>query len=312
MNEKISILLASYNGETYIESQLHSLACQTRAADEVLIVDDHSSDRTVSLIRQLIRGYGFENWKVIVRPENTGYAENFIEGLKHVSGDLVFFCDQDDIWHRDKIAKMERCFQKNQEIDLLLSDSRYVYENTSQKQVNRTKELRFDRKSGKVCRRRNWPCIKGLGCTFAFRRRLIPVMQALWMPGYPHDLCAWHAAAIRGGIYLVPEALIDYRRHGGNVSGQFERSVDFRVSEITRQLAYLKKIEAYIRSEDKDAISISLREVRFQIEFYKKRADYLKEKKYILWFKMLGMLSYYDRKRNWISDFFCMASRRPE
>ena len=46
------------------------------------------------------------------------------------SGDLVFFCDQDDIWHKDKIAKMERCFQKNQEIDLLLSDSRYVYENT--------------------------------------------------------------------------------------------------------------------------------------------------------------------------------------
>lgn len=302
----ISVILASYNGEKYIREQMESVAGQTREADEVLIVDDHSSDKTAELARQFVQERDLVNWKVSVRPENLGYAHNFIEGIHRLSGDIILFCDQDDIWHRDKIAKMEQWFQHNSEIDLLLSDCQYFYENMEKKQVNRTKELCYNKNNGKIRRRNNWPCIKGLGCTFAFRRRLIPVVNALWAPGYPHDLCVWHAAAIRDGIYLINEKLIDYRRHGNNVSGHFSRSTGFRTDSIYKHIGYLKRIKEYIASSGKGSSAVGLKEVNQQIEFYIKRKKYLEERDWILWMRMLGSLSYYDRKRNWVSDFLCM------
>ena len=61
---KVSIVLCSYNGEKYIEEQLDSLRVQTRPADEVMIFDDRSTDRTVKIVQDFIRKYELSGWSM--------------------------------------------------------------------------------------------------------------------------------------------------------------------------------------------------------------------------------------------------------
>lgn len=98
--EKISVALATYNGEKYIEKQLDSIRNQTIKPDEVVIVDDKSSDRTVALINEFIAVNNLVNWKLFVNEKNVGYRKNFYNALKKVTGEVIFLSDQDDEWHK--------------------------------------------------------------------------------------------------------------------------------------------------------------------------------------------------------------------
>ena len=102
---KISIVLSTYNGSQYIEEQLDSLRNQTYTADEVLISDDCSQDNTVQIIETYIKKYELLNWKLEVNEKNCGWRKNFMNLITSAMGDIVFTCDQDDIWSADKIQK---------------------------------------------------------------------------------------------------------------------------------------------------------------------------------------------------------------
>ena len=104
---KLSIVMTTYNGMEYIKDQLDSIANQKRKADEVLIYDDGSNDGTIEFIENYINNNGLNNtWKLIVNEENKGWRRNFVEGIWSSIGDLVFPCDQDDIWHENKLEKI--------------------------------------------------------------------------------------------------------------------------------------------------------------------------------------------------------------
>ena len=107
---KLSIVLSTYNGEAYITEQLDSILNQTRKADEVLIFDDCSTDNTPQIIKQFISGHNLTTWKFAVNHENKGWKRNFMEGIWSTSGDLVFPCDQDDIWMPQKLERIMNPF----------------------------------------------------------------------------------------------------------------------------------------------------------------------------------------------------------
>ena len=104
---KISVVMTTYNGEKYVEEQLDSIRVQTRKADEVLIFDDQSSDKTVKIIQHYIDDNKLNNWKITVNAVNKGWRKNFFDGIQETSGDVIFLCDQDDIWVPDKIEKIQ-------------------------------------------------------------------------------------------------------------------------------------------------------------------------------------------------------------
>ena len=124
---KVSIVLCSYNGEKYIEEQLDSLRVQTRPADEVMIFDDRSTDRTVKIVQDFIRKYELSGWSIEVNSENKGWKRNFMEGMQKASGDLIFPCDQDDVWMMNKIEKMSEIIEKNNNILLLTANYKSSY-----------------------------------------------------------------------------------------------------------------------------------------------------------------------------------------
>ena len=72
--------------------------------DEIIICDDKSKDNTVKVVEEFISKKGVSDIiNISVNEENLGYASNFISAVKKTTGDLIFFCDQDDIWSPEKI-----------------------------------------------------------------------------------------------------------------------------------------------------------------------------------------------------------------
>ena len=116
---KTSVVMSTYNGEEYIIEQLDSLRNQSRPADEVLIADDCSTDNTVDIVRNYIKKNNLTTWKLVVNKQNKGWRRNFMEAMWSTSGDLVFPCDQDDIWRLDKIEIMTKLMGDNSQIQLL-------------------------------------------------------------------------------------------------------------------------------------------------------------------------------------------------
>ena len=111
---KVSLVMAVYNGEKYLIEQLDSIRKQTYPIDEVILIDDVSTDNSYELIHQYIDGYKLINWKLIKNENNLGYRKNFKKGLEIVDGDIIFLSDQDDRWHLNKIEVMvEKMSQSN-------------------------------------------------------------------------------------------------------------------------------------------------------------------------------------------------------
>ena len=80
---KVSVAMAAFNGEKFIEEQLASILSQTRPVDEVIICDDRSSDRTAELAEDFIaRKHLQDTWRVEVNTQNVGYASNFIGAVR--------------------------------------------------------------------------------------------------------------------------------------------------------------------------------------------------------------------------------------
>ena len=114
--------MATYNGEKYIIQQLLSIVRQTLIPDEVIIVDDGSSDCTFSLIQEFIEKYKNIEWKLFRNDVNLGWQKNYINAISKAKGDIIFTCDQDDIWNEQKIELMAYVMCKKIEINLLVSD----------------------------------------------------------------------------------------------------------------------------------------------------------------------------------------------
>ena len=120
---KISVALATYNGSRYITEQLDSILSQTMYVDEIIICDDKSSDDTVKIINQYIKEKNLSDViSLHVNERNLGYASNFMKAVKMTAGDYIFFCDQDDIWTKQRVQQMVDIMNSNSKILLLGSE----------------------------------------------------------------------------------------------------------------------------------------------------------------------------------------------
>lgn len=99
--QKVSIAMATYNGEKYLPQLLDSLFAQTRVPDEIVIVDDKSSDATIEVLNAYAEKYNCI--KLFVNEQNLGVNKNFEKAISLCSGDYIFICDQDDFWLPENI-----------------------------------------------------------------------------------------------------------------------------------------------------------------------------------------------------------------
>lgn len=109
-----TIVMATYNGRQFLREQLDSIVSQGRQADEVVIVDDCSSDGTPEYIDAYIDEHGLtDTWRIYRNEKNLGFVGNYLKGCSLAKGDVVFFSDQDDVWADSKISEMMAVFERH-------------------------------------------------------------------------------------------------------------------------------------------------------------------------------------------------------
>lgn len=99
----IGVVIATYNGEKYIEKQLESIITQTIKPTRIVISDACSADKTVSLCEDILSGQKVISYTIYKHDKQLNVTDNFNFGLNICNTDYVFMCDQDDVWLKDKI-----------------------------------------------------------------------------------------------------------------------------------------------------------------------------------------------------------------
>jgi glycosyltransferase involved in cell wall biosynthesis len=210
--------MGAYQGERYIGLQLRSILAQLSAEDEMIVVDDASTDRTCNEI------CGLKDPRVVLiqHSENQGVLRAFERALSQSSGEIVFLSDQDDLWLPNKVETVLGTFARNPEVTLVASDAILIGEDGAKIGDS------FYAKRGRF-RAGLWSNLlvgKFHGCTMAFRSFLL--RSALpFPPGglVHHDTWIGCVNALIGGkTRYIPEPLVAYRRHSTNVTGRVKLS----------------------------------------------------------------------------------------
>ena len=202
--KKISVVIATYNGEKYIEQQIKSNLLQLSIDDEIIISDDNSKDNTIGIVSCI----GDTRIKVIQNRKSIGLIKNFQVGLKLVEGDYVFLSDQDDIWQENKVKIF---LEYLKDYDVVQSDATIVDSNL-QVLYPSLYALKGSRR-GLI---RNLWKNNYVGCNMAFKRKVLDV--ALPFPRHipMHDIWIGFVTELFFSSFFIPEKLLLYRRHFDN------------------------------------------------------------------------------------------------
>ena len=225
---KISLLMATYNGENYILEQLKSIYNQTVNPDEVLIADDVSNDRTVELIERFIEQHDLKNCKLMINSSNKGYKKNFYDLIQQATGDVIFLSDQDDVWEKNKIELMTKELEKNSKIKSINAAVKYVDSRLNSLEVKLKPNFYNENLlyyKGQLGFLTDIPLSSIIvanitpGCAMCFSKDIKEEFLETYDFNLPHD---WHLnllAAIHEGCFFMNEILIKYRIHENNTIG---------------------------------------------------------------------------------------------
>ncbi|WP_181706846.1 glycosyltransferase [Chthonobacter rhizosphaerae] len=256
---RVSIALATYNGERYLAEQLASIRAQTLAPAELVVGDDGSTDGTMGILARFAEDAPFPV-RILPPGGRLGYRLNFMRTAEACAGDLVAFCDQDDVWLPRKLEASAAAFAD----PTILASAHNVFLMTAEgDRMGRLKPPFADRT---VTERDMPPFSFFPGFTMTIRRDLV-LFEAFWRMSddtfnvgerLGHDTWFFFLASAIGRMRLIGEELALYRQHPANVSGQkSDRSLgsDLAAKLKDRTAEYRRRVElARNRADILDAI----------------------------------------------------------
>lgn len=298
---KVSVVMATYNGMNFLEEQLESIRKQTYSAEEVVIFDDCSTDGTYRYIENYIARNRL-NWKLYQNQNNLGWQRNFMQGLEKTSNELIFFSDQDDIWHPSKIETMIKYMQENKSINLLACGYKKIYADETindeifetssvgvRKQINDYSNVTID-----------YP-----GCTYCFRKSFFEKIKDAWVEMFPHDALIYIAAWLTDSLYICDETLHFFRRHENSAS---LRGVDFSISHraerVQRMLSVVRTIES------KKEVGLMNQYSTDFINWLEMRYDLLTNRKINVGVRILKYYKFYTSIKTWGVDMYLVLKSR--
>jgi glycosyltransferase involved in cell wall biosynthesis len=204
---RVSVVIPTFNYGRFIAEAIESVLRQTRAADEIIVVDDGSTDGTEAVVA------AFGDKVRYLRQENAGVCAARNRGVAESSGDVIAFLDADDIWHAGKIEKQLEKFAADAEIGLVHCAMREFESETGE-----TLRLHAEGMEGDVADELLlWErtAIIGCGTAVMVSRKAFDAaggFDTRLNVGEDWDLC--YRIARRYKVGFVPEVLVDYRSHG--------------------------------------------------------------------------------------------------
>jgi glycosyltransferase involved in cell wall biosynthesis len=248
---RVSVAMCTYRGAQYLEEQLASILEQVRLPDEVLICDDGSHDNTLEIVKSFAARAPFETY-IHCNKTTLGSTKNFEKAIQLCSGDIIALSDQDDVWHQQKLARIEQVFLRNPQIGGVFTNADIVDQNLRPFGFSLWDVVHFSIKEQMLMQKGKALDIvlKHLvvtGATLAFRsswKDALTPIPSCWM----HD--AWIALnlAVFSKLSIIQEKLISYRQHGNNQIGGMRKGIKFRISEtlsMDREVYYASELERY-------------------------------------------------------------------
>jgi rhamnosyltransferase len=222
---RVTIILASYQGENFLPELLASIRRQSYRDWTLLARDDGSSDAT----RRILREAAATDERIVVAADDNvrrGAVANFAWLLEQAfdrGSDYVFLADQDDIWHADKVVRQLEVLQAASQRDapprpsLVFCDATMIDAAGRKRHPSFLRQNRLPYGAGRPLR-----TLLGrsfvLGCACAVNRALLEFALPLPESMASHDWWLALCAATIGELTCLDVPLLDYRRHAANAS----------------------------------------------------------------------------------------------
>jgi hypothetical protein len=255
----VSVALCTRNGARYLPEQVRSVCTQTPLPREIVLSDDGSTDDTLAVVRDTIAQCGVADriaLQVFSNMPPLGVTRNFEQAVRACSHELIALCDQDDVWHPGRMARMVAQFEARSDLLLLHTDARLV--DAELKPLGSTLFHALEVQpaelaaiaSGEafgVLLRRNLVT----GATTMFRKALLEAALP-FPPEWVHDEWLGAVAAAIGRIDVLPEPTIDYRQHASNQIGARRLTLSEKMAKAfaergDKHVARLRRAEALLQ-----------------------------------------------------------------
>ena len=214
---KVSVLIASYNNEKYLNDCINSIKKQTYQNIEIIIHDDFSSDNSVKIINK------FKNIKIIKNKKRGKYGSYnqmnaYNRAFKESSGEIIFLLDSDDLFKKSKIKKVINVFLNDEKIQTLYDLPIYKYKNKLQIIKNKKKIIS-----------NYWPYIPPQSCIAMkrgeFKKMFNKINYNLFPDIWMDFRIGIYSKFTKKNFYVLDENLTYYRQS------------DEMISEIRRQVS---------------------------------------------------------------------------
>ncbi len=231
--KNVQVLMSTYNGEKYLKEQIDSILSQENVEVSLLIRDDGSTDKTLSILEKIVK----ENTNVSYYiGKNIGAAKSFIDLVNQSKeADYYAFADQDDVWNSKKIISAIEKIENDTNIPSLYISALEVVD----EELN---TIEIKKVSGNLCFEGEMVKNFATGCTMVFNKKLCNAIKT-YNPSYiiMHDSWITRVCYAIGGNVVVDEnTYIKYRQHGNNVVGYKDEG--FRKLKKQLKIAFIDKI----------------------------------------------------------------------
>jgi glycosyltransferase involved in cell wall biosynthesis len=210
---QIDILMATYNGAKYINSQILSILAQSHTDWSLIIHDDGSQDDTIQIIKKFISS----DARIVLIEDGIRFGnpgKNFMHLLQYSKADYVMYCDQDDIWFDNKLSRsFEKIYKRNNGIPQLVYSNSYVW--IPNEGIKGLATLTFPKNINQFLFLNS-----GMqGCVAIFNRAMRDVLVSYNGRLAMHDHILHLSGLCLGEVEYMPECLMLYRNHSKNVTG---------------------------------------------------------------------------------------------
>lgn len=300
----ITIIMATFNGQEYIEEQLESIKAQTYKDWKLVVRDDCSKDRTVEILKKFAKEVEQEVIiKVNEKPSGSA-KKNFARLLQDVQNDsYVMFSDQDDVWKDDKVeitykAMMSAEKKYGKEIPLLVhGDVEVIDENGNVIADSMFKLSHIEADSGlsKLIIQNHVT-----GCTMMCNKSLSKGIVKYISDNkvIMHDYFAALYASVFGKIIVIKRPLLSYRQHGDNSVGAKDNN---NIYYLIKRLGDGRKNykNAMIRSEEQIKFFLNVYKDKMIEKDFKDKYELMKEYSVLAKYSKIKRVMFYKRRNVW-------------
>ena len=252
---KTTCLINNYNYANFLPEAVNSALNQTVSFDEIIIVDDASTDSSAEVINTFTKE---TNVKSVLKEKNQGQLSSFNEGFLAATGDIIFFLDADDIYESEYLDNALKFYQRYRECDFLFCayEKFGVAEGVFQ-------EYDFDRDNGysvlKTLCLGEW--IGSITSTISMRREILNKILPISFPYIEDwrvradDCLVWGSSLVGAKKFYMSQASVMYRIHKNN-NFHNDKSLDINISFEYKR--FLKSSSLFNYIIQKNTISLPL------------------------------------------------------